>query len=119
MEPRTLIKQSIRKSYASPLEVAIRYYTLLSILNDLHITPREIQLLAFTAVRGSISSGGAKETFIQQFGSSKASIGNLVHSLSTKGLLVKEGKSVRVCKPLRISFAHPLLLNLVLNPSND
>ena len=116
MEPRTLIKQSIRKSYASPLEVATKYYTLLSVLNDLHLTPREVQLLAFTAVRGSISSGGAKESFIQQFGSSKASIGNLVHTLSQKGYLVKEGKSTRVCKALRLSFVHPLVLNIALQP---
>jgi hypothetical protein len=114
MEPQSLIKQTIRMSYASALEVAEKYYSLLLCLNNIHLPPRELQVLAYTAVRGSISSGGAKEGFIENYGSSKASIGNIVSSLTEQGLLVKEGKSTKVVKSLRLNFTRPIALNIVL-----
>lgn len=121
MSTRPTILQRIQKSVKSSLDMAVKYYTILSTLNGLGFTPREIQLLAFMAVRGSISSGGAKEAFIEQFGSSKATIGNMVHKLSGEGYLVRESngrrKTDRVLlhPQLRLDFSKALLLGITLN----
>jgi DNA-binding MarR family transcriptional regulator len=112
MEPRTLTRQTIRMDLSSTLEIALKYYTILSVLGDMHLTPRELQLLAFTATRGSISPGGAKQQFIEQFGSSKATIANLQGVLVEKGLIVKEDDVYKVAKHLRRNFKNLACLKL-------
>lgn len=107
--------QRIGKTYPSPLQVAIKYYTVLSVLNDLGLTEREVQLIAYTAVRGTLSSGGAKDGFIQQFGSSVASVGNMVHKLTKKGIFTKhEGRTV-VNPRIWVNFNNNLVLQLKLD----
>lgn len=106
--------QRIRKAYPSPLQVAIKYYGVLSVLNNLKLTEREVQLLAYTAVRGTISSGGAKDGFIQQFDSSIASVGNMVHKLSKRGFLIKEDGRVVVNPRIFVNFNNNLVLQLKL-----
>jgi len=104
--------QKIRKSYPSPLQVAIKYYGVLSVLNDIQLTGREIQLMAYTAVRGTLSSGGAKEGFIQHFHSSQASVGNMIHKLKKKGLLIKVEGRVVVNPQISLNFNNNLILQL-------
>jgi len=106
--------QKIKKQFDSPIEVAIKYYTILSILNDLKLTEREIQILAFTATRGSISSGGKKEEFIEMFNSSKPTIGNLIYALGGKGkgLLKRVNKKMRVIPEISLDFSGDLILQL-------
>lgn len=113
MEPRTLTKQSIRIDSRNILDIALKYYAILSILGDVHLTPRELQLLAFTATRGSISSGGAKKQFIELFGTSKHTIENLKGSLKDKGLIIKdEDDNYRVSPSLRRNFKNLACLKL-------
>lgn len=113
MEPRTLTKQTIRINTPSVLDIAVKYYTILSVLGDMHLTPRELQLLAFTATRGSISSGGAKKQFIELFGTSKNTIENLKGSLKDKGLIVKDDDdNYRVASHLRRNFKNLACLRL-------
>lgn len=112
MEPRTLTKQTLSVSTPNVQEIAVKYYTILSVLGDMHLTPRELQLLAFTATRGSISPGGAKQQFIEQYNTSKATVGNLITSLTEKNLLVKENKQVRVAPQLRRNFKNLACLKL-------
>lgn len=76
----------------------------------------ELNLLAFTAVRGTISSGGAKEKFIEMFPTStKASIGNAVYKLTQKGLLIKKDKKIVVNPSIILNFSMPLILQIKLN----
>lgn len=111
---QTVTLQKFIRPFSTPLEVATKYLTLLSVLSGLDLTPREVQLLAFTATRGSISSGGARAQFMELYGSSKASIANMVHKLTQRGLLVKEGGKIRVHPQLSLDYTHPVILNLML-----
>lgn len=107
--------QKMRKGYTSPLRVAIKYYQILSALNNLKLAKREIELMAFTAIRGTISSSMAKNTFIDQFGSSKATIGNIIYKLSKIGLLVKDGDGRVVVNPgILVDFNNNIVIQLKL-----
>jgi hypothetical protein len=117
MEKKTNILQVLEKTYASPFETALRYLTILKVLNDLPLTPGELQLLAFTATRGSIASGSARQQFLTQHGSSKGTIANMVHSLTKAGYLIREKDAIRIHPSLRLDFTRELdlVIKLKLN----
>lgn len=111
--PRTIL-QTIEKSYSSPLEKAVRYYTVLSVLNNLGLPPAEIRLLAFTAIRGNIASWSARLQFMEDNNTSRASVANMVHKLYKRGLLIKEDGKTIVHPMLALDFTNPLLLKISL-----
>lgn len=120
MESVKTIKQNIGREYISSLEVAEKYYSILSVINDLKLTPREIQLFAFMGTKGSISSGGAKEQFIQHYGSSEATIDNMVCKLSKKGYIIKEKDKHKLHPALStVNFQYTLSLSLTLSTPKD
>lgn len=106
--------QIIKKQYSSSLERAMVYYSVLSVTSNLNLTERQIQLLAFTAVNGTLSKGGVKEKFIEQFGSSKATIANMIHQLSKRGFLIKEKGKIKVHPQINIDFEKDIILKLSL-----
>jgi len=105
----------VKKEYGSSFEVALKYYTLFSLLSNWNLTPADLKLLAFTATRGNISSGGAREQFIEQFHSSKASVANIVHKLFKLHYLIKEDGLTRINPSLDMNFSQPLILQLHIN----
>ena len=108
--------QELKKEYKSQFDVAFKYYSIINILNDLKLKRKELQLLAFIAVRGSISYGGKKEEFIELYGSSNASIGNIISFLSKKELLEKKNGKNEIIAPLKmLDFSLPITLQLHIN----
>lgn len=114
MEKQAIVQRIINNSPSS-MDVAIKYYSILSSINSLSLTQREIQLLAFIATRGSISSGGAKESFKELYGSPKASIGNMVWRLTKKGMLTRRDRKIVLHPQLALDFNYSIVLNLTLN----
>ena len=110
-----IVIQKIRKKYPTPIEVGVRYYSILSVLNNLGLTEREVQVLAFTAYRGTISSGGAKESFLQMFGSTKASLGNIIGSMMKRGLLIKIENRITVNPALMLNFDNSIILQISIS----
>lgn len=96
--------QKITKIYPDSLAVAIKYYSIICILNDIFITEREIQLLAFTCIVGTISYKTAKEEFAETFGSSVASVNNMISKLKSLGLLVKQQGKYRINPKISLDF---------------
>jgi len=109
-----VIVQKIQKHYKDSIELAIKYYQTICILNDLPITDKELKLLAFTAHRGTISGRAPKEEFARQFNSSIASVGNLIGKLKGMGLLEEVDGEYRVKKALALDFKQDLLIQLTL-----
>lgn len=99
--------QKLNKVFPSKLEKAITYYALINALNNLKLTRKQIELLAFTSIRGTISSPTAKLEFIRIFGSSVDSINNMISKLYKKKLLVKSkvDNKIRVPKVICPDFA--------------
>ena len=111
----SILVQRILNSSASFLEKAVKYYSIMSVLNNIHLTPLEVQLLAFMSIRGTISNKKAKAEFSQLYGSHKGSVSNMVWKLTRKGILVRNEEEGIVINPkIRLDFKNTIVLNITL-----
>lgn len=109
--------QTLKKVVKDDMGRAIKYYSLLSVWNNLGLTKRNIQLLAYTAVRGTISSSSAKKEFSIKYNSSSATVNNMISDLSAAYLLVKDKGKYRVNPKIDLDFSQDLLIGFkLLNP---
>ncbi len=111
MEGVTLI-QKLRKKEEDAFSLAKRYYTILSAVNDLHLTEREIQLVAFAAVRGNISYANIRKDFCDTFNTSSATINNIISKLKKINVLVKDGTKVKVNPVIILDFNKNVTLEI-------
>lgn len=111
---KTIVLQKLRKIEENDVLLAERYYTILSAVNDLKLTQREIQLLAFTAIRGNISYANIRKDFCEKHGTTNASINNIISRLKKVGVLVKDGSKVKVNPQILLNFEHDITLELRL-----
>ena len=86
----------------------------MSVVNNLDMAKREIQLVAFTAVRGDVYSNRLRKEFVKEYGSSLATVGNIISKFSKNGLLVKGKKSVKVNKALLDEFNDGVRMDITL-----
>ena len=84
--------------------MAFRYYSILSSINGLNLTNRELQIIAFIADRGTISSAVNKREFSEKYNSSPATINNMVSKLKKIGVLVKSEGKVKVNPSILLDF---------------
>lgn len=103
---------TIEKKLKDDVEVAIIYYSTLFKVNSISLSDIEINLIAFSAVRGTLSSPPIREEFIRRFNSSKGTVYNVSSKLKRQGLLIKEKGKLRVNPSLQMDFKKPLLLKL-------
>lgn len=112
----SIVVQKLKKSYEYKIDKAIAYFSIIDALNSLHLTKKQIELLAYTSIRGTISSLSSKEEFVKQFGSSIDSINNMISKLYKKRLLIKQkdGK-IKVPNSLIIDFeSSEIVLNITI-----
>lgn len=110
-----VLVQKLAKHYDKKLDTAIAYYSLLSTLQELNLQRREIELLAFTAVRGTITPPAARREFTERFGSSLATIENVKGKLIRKDLLRKTGDMYRVNPAIALDFSRPIVMQINLS----
>lgn len=109
---KPLIVQKFKRVEKDVLSSAQRYYTILSAINDLHLTEREIQLVAFTAIRGNISYSNNREEFCQLYNSSSPTINNIISKLKKMKLLIKDGTKVKVNPAIVLNFENDIVLEM-------
>lgn len=114
-----VIVQKIEKKLDSDLERAIKYYSLLSALNNLKFSPKQIELLAFAAVRGSITSPAARAEFVQLFDSSLASLENIKGVLVRRGWLVEVDKKYKINPSVNLDFSKDITIEVKLLTISD
>ena len=115
MKPTTHSMQSLDNSSKDKYIVAEKYYAMLSIVNGLHITDREKQLLAFTAIKGDITTTEYREEFCKKFDTTMSTINNMVSRLKKMRFLVKDDNNViRVNEKIALDFSGPIVLNIKL-----
>lgn len=112
METTTV--QKLSKDSRNRLELAQKYYSVISALNSLNLTEREIQLIAFSAVKGSISFARVREEFCETYQSSFPTINNMVSKLKKSFVLIKQGKQIVVNPRIALDFSKPLILQITL-----
>lgn len=108
------ILQKLRRVEIDEYQLAERYYTILSAINNLKLTQRELQLIAFTAIRGNISYANIRKDFCEKYGTTNPSINNIISRLKKMGILVKDGTKVKVNPQILLNFEHDITLEIRL-----
>ena len=109
-----MIVQSLKKDVKTDMQLAEKYYSVLFTINNLHLTEREIQLIAFTAIKGNITYANVREEFCKTYNSTSPTINNIVSKLKRLGIFVKENGKVKVNPKICIDFKKDLMLNIKL-----
>lgn len=78
---KEMIVQRLKKELKNDTGVSYRYYSVLSALNDLMLTTREVQLMSFIAVSGSISVPSNRDKFCKTYKTTGATVNNMVSKL--------------------------------------
>lgn len=113
MEP-TIILQKLRKGVSTDIQLAEKYYSILSSINSLHLTQREIQLIAFTAVKGNITYANVREEFCKTHNTTSPTINNIISKLKKIGIFVKEAGKVKINPKIVIDFKKDITLGITL-----
>jgi len=100
------------KTTGDALEMAEKYYGILSTLNSIRLTQREIQLVAFTAIRGSMSYANVRNEFCKKYNSTTPTINNLISKLKRVGLLIKKDGKIIVNPAVALNFAQNIKLEI-------
>jgi len=109
-----MIVQSLKKDVSTDFQLAEKYYSILFTINNLHLTEREIQLIAFTAIKGNITYANVREEFCKTYNSTSPTINNIVSKLKRLGIFIKENGKVKVNPKIIIDFKKDLMLNIKL-----
>ena len=80
-KPNKPIVQRLKNSVLNNIAMAEKYYRILSAVNKLKLTNREIQLIAFDATKGNISYANIRKEFCEKYGSTPTAIKNIVSKL--------------------------------------
>lgn len=114
MEPTKIILQRMKKQETDNFSLAEKYYSILSAVNNLKLTQREIQLIAFTAIKGNISYANIRKEFCEKYESTSPTINNLISKLKKVGVFVKDGTKVKVNPMIILDFNKDLTLEIKL-----
>ena len=115
MEKNKTIVQRLKKTVSNSYTVAEKYYSVLSAINDLKLTTREIQLIAFAAIKGNISYANVREEFCTRYKSSAATINNIISKLKKQGVFVKDGTKVKVNPLIILDFEKTIVLQITIS----
>ena len=114
MEPTKIIVQKLKKDVSTDIALAEKYYSILSAINNLNLTEREIQLISFTAIKGNITYANVREEFCKTYNSTSPSINNIISKLKKIGIFIKENGKVKVNPIITIDFTKDLTLDIKL-----
>lgn len=107
--------QKLRKSISEEIVLAERYYSILSVINNFKLTQREIQLLAFTAIRGNMTYANVREDFCKKHNTTSPTINNIISKLKKMGLLIKDQGKIKVNPKILLDFEDNLVLEISFN----
>ncbi len=109
-----MIVQRMKRQEKDSFSIAKKYYSLLFDVNNVNVTEREIQLVSFMAINGSISYKHVKEEFCKEFKTTTATINNMVSRLKNIGILIKDGSKVKVHPSICLDFNKDITLQITL-----
>jgi hypothetical protein len=110
----TPIVQRLKKSVKDDIALAEKYYRILSSINDLKLTNREVQLIAFAAIKGNISYANIRQEFCTIYNSTSPAINNIISKLKKMGVFVKDGTKVKVNPLILLNFEKDIILQISL-----
>ena len=109
---KKIIVQKFLRKIEDNYAMAEKYYSVLSTINNLKLTQREIQLVAFTAIRGNISYSSIREYFCNKYNSTSPTINNIISKLKRIGVFVKDGSKIKVNPVIILNFSNDVTLEI-------
>ena len=91
---------------------AYYYYSVLFAINGLNVTKKELQLVAFTAIRGHISFDVAKQKFCSEFDTTVQTVNNMISKLKKKKIMVKQDGWTKVNPIIALDFKKDIVLQI-------
>lgn len=113
-KPTNHIVQRLKNSVEDNYALAEKYYRILSAVNNLKLTQREVQLIAFAAIKGNISYANIRKEFCDKYDSTSAAINNIISKLKKMGIFVKDGTKVKVNPVILLDFEKNVVLQISL-----
>ncbi len=113
MEAKPIV-QRLKTSVNDSIVMAEKYYRILSAVNDLKLTRREVQLIAFAAIKGNISYANIRKEFCETYDSTSPAINNIISKLKKMGIFVKDGTKVKVNPIILLNFEKNIVLQITL-----
>jgi NADH:ubiquinone oxidoreductase subunit F (NADH-binding) len=83
-------------------------------VNNLKLTQREVELIAFAAIKGNISYANIRKEFCEKYESTSAAINNIISKLKKMGIFVKDGTKVKVNPIIILNFEKDIVLQITL-----
>lgn len=114
MENKKIVIQKLQKQSENEYALAEKYYSILSAINNLKLTLREIQLVAFTAVKGNITYANVRNEFCIKHDTTTATINNIVSKLKRLNIFIKEKGMVKINPVIVVDFKKELTLQINL-----
>jgi hypothetical protein len=109
---KKIIVQKFLRKIEDNYAMAEKYYSVLSTINNLKLTQREVQLVAFTAIRGNISYSSIREDFCKKYNSTSPTINNIISKLKRIGVFVKDGSKIKVNPVIILNFSSDITLEI-------
>lgn len=103
-------KKQIIKNIDKPFDVAIRYFRIIAAANNIKLQNRQLELLAFIALRGGVFSGSARQKFIEVYGSTYHTINNMLGQLHKRKFLLRDGRKYTMNPELMVNNFENLIL---------
>jgi hypothetical protein len=113
MEAKPIV-QRLKTSVNDSIVMAEKYYRILSAVNDMKLTRREVQLIAFAAIKGNISYANIRKEFCERYDSTSPAINNIISKLKKMGIFVKDGTKVKVNPIILLNFEKNIVLQITL-----
>ena len=116
-----MIVQKLKKATEDKYQLAERYYEIVSSLNSLSLTTREVQLVAYAAIHGNISYTHIKKEFCEKYATSVQTIYNIVSKLMKLKVLIKDNGKIKVNPVICLKFNDSIKLEITLefNPPHN
>lgn len=109
-----MVLQKLKKDVSTDIQLAEKYYSILSAVNSLSLTQREIQLIAFTAIKGNITYANVREEFCKLHNTTSPTINNIISKLKKIGIFIKEAGKVKINPMIVIDFKKDITLAITL-----
>jgi hypothetical protein len=116
---KSKVVQKLGKEYDDKYNLAQKYYALLSALNNLKLTERELQLVSYTAIKGTITYANARAEFCEMYNTTTATINNIVSKLKRMGIFIKKDGKIKVNPIIVLDFDKNITLLIKLNHEED
>lgn len=109
-----MIFQKIKNVSKDEYELIYKYYSIIANINNIHLTNREIQLLTFTNIKGNISYKENRNEFCKLYGTSSATVYNMISKLKKLKVLVNDKDKVKVHPSINLDFIKGIKLEINL-----